>query len=147
MKNKKIIQALNEVKPSKNEKDKMLETIFLKNRKPTVYKNYAWKFGMVSLCLVCTFLITNGFYKEDMGISPASFEPRVLMKEEHNFCYQNVCYEKVKEIKNKVGVKYLETIYDNNEEIMIYEGNQEDTIIVKRGNSYFLYQKIEREIK
>lgn len=144
MKNKIFIQTLNKVKPSKEEKDKMLKSILSKKRKARTYGNYIWKFGMVSLCLTCSFLIINGFYKEDMGIYPASIVPRALMEELNEFCYQDICYKRVRMEKSKSGGVYLDTIDDNNEEIEIYQGEQKDTIILKYDNSYFLYQKIER---
>ena len=78
MKNKKFIDALDKVKPSKKEKDKMLENIL--SKKTNTNRSYVWKFGMVSLCFCCSFLIINGFYKEEMGISPVSIEQRALMK-------------------------------------------------------------------
>lgn len=144
MKNKVFIQALNEIKPSREKKDKMLENILAKKRKNKIYENHVWKFGMVPLCFVCICLTMDGFYKEETGFQPASIEPRALMEEKKEICYQNVCYEEIKRVEDKAGVTYLETIYDNNEEIEIYQGEQKNTIIIKRENSYFLYQKIER---
>ncbi len=144
MKNKTFIQALNKVEPSKNKKDKMLENILSRKRKTKFSINYVWKLGMVSLCFVFCFLIVNGFEKEDMGINPTSIGPRTAMEETNDLCYQNICYEKVKGVKNKEGMKYLDTVYDNNKKFIIYQGEQKDTIIVKCENSYFLYQKIER---
>lgn len=146
MKNEKFIHALDKVKPSIKEKDKMLENILSKRKRTKNYRSYVWKFGMVSLCFCCSFLIINGFYNEEAStrdnsvfIRPATFEAGT-----NELCYQDICYEEKKVLKNKAGGKYLDTIYKDNEEIMIYQGEQEGTIIIKRENSYFLYQKIER---
>ncbi len=144
MKNKIFIQTLNKVKPSKEKKDKMLENILTKKTTSKISMNYVWKFGMVSLCFVCSFFIMNGFYQEDKSLVPASIEPRTLMEESNEFCYQSICYEKIGVLKNRTGLQYLDTIEDSNGKKIIYQGEQKDTIIIKYENSYFLYQKIER---
>lgn len=141
MKNKMFIQTLNKVEPSKNKKDKMLENILSKKTKTKYSINYVWKLGMVSLCFVFCFLIVNGFEKKEVGINPTSIGPRTAMEESNEFCYQDICYKEIGVLKNKAGGKYLDTVYDNNKKVIIYQGEEKDTIIVKKENSYFLYQK------
>ena len=148
MKNKRFIQSLNRIGPSKEQKEKMLHNILIQKEKKQFSWKYVWNFGMVTVCIICALIVTKDGFLEKESLTPERHQIRTLNNESEysNFCYQNICYEEIGVEDNEGDLLFLETVFDEktSRNVDVYQGKVENTIILKQNGSYFLYKKIER---
>lgn len=145
MKNKLFIQSLNRIGPSKKQKEKMLHNILSQKEKTKFSWKYVWNFGMVAVCIICALIVTKDDFLEKKDFTPTGLQIKTAISESSDFCYRNICYKEIGVEDNEGDLLFLETMFDEkiNQNIDVYQGKSESTIIIKRNGSYFLYQKIE----
>lgn len=138
MKNKDFIRIVNAVNPDKNQKEKMFENILNKRTQNPWYS--IWKFGVLAMSIICLAIIINGHFHDITHISPYGI--RAYKQESSDFYYQNNWYQESGIIPKSDDFIYITTIVEKGETIDIYQGIEPDTLILKKQNSYYLYQHV-----
>lgn len=147
MKNQKIIQAFNQVRPNKAQKEKMLQQILEPKTKQAFHWQAIWRFGFT--CLIITVFLTGSqLWKKpnlEVGV-PRAYESREReIEEDLMFCYEGVCYQRVEFVAKEDTFQFLYFLFDEriDEEIKVYQSKLKNMIILNWNDFYVLYQKIE----
>lgn len=107
MKNKNVIDTLNSILPTNDEKEKILSNI-LNNKKSKFYKfNFksTLKIAVLASSLCITFFLAKG-YNDTSLVPNTKMTPRTISNADTvSFSYNNILYEKIGEISDLDSLK------------------------------------------
>lgn len=151
MKNQKFIQALNQVHPSNQQKEKILNEILRTAKKPNVSWKYGWQFALLLTCFCFLLLIPkestsiSNQVPETRGIAPAAYSREIDTLDTKFICYEEICYEKTGIIDSPKDLEYLYLLYnDELGERKVYQGSDSNKIILEFENVFVQYQEIKK---
>lgn len=149
MKNKNIIDTLNTILPSNDEKEKILSNILNnKNLKHSKFRvNSAFKIVVLASSLCITFFLAKEYYDKPLDPNTRMTPMTISNSDIINFSYNNVIYERLGEISNLNNLKgdLLFVIKDNNNpffgaEVYKNKANINNTVLVYFNGIYEEYK-------